>query len=119
MTTTRLARTALSALACLAAFAAAAAEPPVTDAATLATLDKVLAGDHRSEAHRARDKYRHPKETLQFFGFRQDMAVMEVSPGGAGWYTEVLAPALRDHGTYYAAAWDPNATGEYAKTNSK
>jgi predicted methyltransferase len=119
MTTTRLARTALSALACLAAFAAAAAEPPVTDAATLATLDKVLAGDHRSEAHRARDKYHHPKETLQFFGFRQDMAVMEVSPGGGGWYTEILAPSLRDNGTYYAAGWDPNATSEYAKTNSK
>jgi predicted methyltransferase len=119
MSTTRLSRTAISALACLAAVAAAAADPPVTDAATLATLDKVLAGDHRSEQNRARDKYRHPKETLQFFGFRQDMAVMEVSPGGAGWYTEVLAPALREHGTYYAAGWDPNATGEYARTNSK
>jgi predicted methyltransferase len=119
MSMPRIARTAAAALACLAALSAAAAEPPVTDAATLATLDKVLAGDHRSEQDRARDKYRHPKETLQFFGFRQDMAVMEVSPGGAGWYTEVLAPALRDHGTYYAAAWDPNATSEYAKTNSK
>jgi predicted methyltransferase len=101
------------------ALAAMASEPPVTDAATLATLDKVLAGDHRSDANRARDKYRHPKETLQFFGFRQDMAVMEVSPGGGGWYTEVLAPALREHGSYVAAGWDPNATGEYAKTNSK
>ena len=92
MTRTRPLRGAAAALACLAAFAAAAAEPPVTDAETLATLDKVLAGDHRSDENRARDKYRHPKETLQFFGFRQDMAVMEVSPGGGGWYTEVLAP---------------------------
>jgi predicted methyltransferase len=111
-------RTAFAA-ACLAAFAAGAADPPVTDAATLATLDKVIAGDHRSDAHRARDRYRHPKETLQFFGFRQDMSVMEVSPGGAGWYTEILAPALREHGEYYAAGWDPNSTSEYAKTNSK
>ena len=46
----RLSRTALAAVACLAAFAAVASEPPVTDAATLATLDKVLAGDHRSDA---------------------------------------------------------------------
>ena len=119
MTRTRTLRAAATALACLAAFAATAAEPPVTDAATLATLDKVLAGDHRSDANRARDKYRHPKETLQFFGFRQDMAVMEVSPGGGGWYTEVLAPTLREQGQYVAASWDPNSTSEYAKTNSK
>jgi predicted methyltransferase len=119
MTTTRLARTALSVLTCLAAFAAVAADPPVTDTATLATLDKVMAGEHRSAENRARDSYRHPKDTLKFFGFRQDMAVMEVSPGGGGWYTEILAPSLRDNGTYYAAGWDPNATSEYAKTNSK
>ena len=119
MTRTRTLRGAATALACLAAFAAAAAEPPVTDAATLATLDKVLAGDHRSDENRARDQYRHPKETLQFFGFRQDMAVMEVSPGGGGWYTEVLAPTLREKGEYIAAGWDPNATSEYAKKNSK
>ena len=117
--TQRIPRIALAAVAALAAFAASASEPPVTDAATLATLDKVLAGDHRSEANRARDRYRHPKETLQFFGFRQDMAVMEVSPGGGGWYTEVLAPALRERGKYVAAAWDPNSTSEYVKTNSK
>jgi predicted methyltransferase len=117
--TRSIARTTVAAAASLMALAAMASEPPVTDPATLATLDKVLAGDHRSDANRARDKYRHPKETLQFFGFRQDMAVMEVSPGGGGWYTEVLAPALREHGSYVAAGWDPNATGEYAKTNSK
>jgi predicted methyltransferase len=117
--TRSIARTTVAAAASLMALAAMASEPPVTDAATLATLDKVLAGDHRSDANRARDKYRHPKETLQFFGFRQDMAVMEVSPGGGGWYTEVLAPALREHGSYVAAGGDPNATGEYAKTNSK
>ena len=94
--TRSIARTTLAAAASLMACAAMATEPPVTDAATLATLDKVLAGDHRSQENKARDKYRHPKETLQFFGFRQDMAVMEVSPGGGGWYTEVLAPALRE-----------------------
>ena len=117
--TRSIARTTFASAACLMALAAIATEPPVTDAATLATLDKVLAGDHRSEANRARDKYRHPKETLQFFGFRQDMAVMEVSPGGGGWYTEILAPSLRERGSYVAAAWDPNDKGEYATRNSK
>jgi len=117
--THRIARTGIAAFACLAALAATASSPPATDAATLATLDNVLAGDHRSDANRARDQYRHPKETLEFFGLRQDMAVMEVSPGGGGWYTEVLAPTLRDHGRYIAAGWDPNSTSEYVKTNSK
>jgi predicted methyltransferase len=117
--THRITRTGIAALACLAACAAAASAPPATDAATRATIDKVLAGEHRSEANRARDQFRHPKETLEFFGLRQDMAVMEVSPGGGGWYTEVLAPTLRDHGRYIAASWDPNSTSEYVKTNSK
>jgi predicted methyltransferase len=117
--THRIARTGIAAFACLAAFAAAASSPPATDAATLATLDKVIAGNHRSDANRARDKYRHPKETLEFFGLRQDMTVMEVSPGGGGWYTEILAPTLREHGQYIAAGWDPNSTSEYVKTNSK
>jgi predicted methyltransferase len=98
---------------------AAGAEAPVTDAATLATLDRVLAGDHRSAENRARDKWRHPKETLKFFGFRHDMTVLEVWPGGGGWYTEILAPALRERGRYIAASWDPGSTSDYVKRNSK
>jgi predicted methyltransferase len=114
-----LARTAVSTIACLAAFAAAASDPPVTDAATLATLDKVIAGDHRSEQNRARDAWRHPKETLKFFGFRQDMTVLEIWPGGGGWYTEILAPALREHGHYIAAGQDPASKSEYTQRNIK
>ena len=83
-------------------------------AATLATvcshaqpietaLDQALAGPHRSEANKARDAARHPKETLLFFGLRADQKVIELSPGG-GWYTEILAPVLRERGTLYAAA---------------
>ena len=115
-------RTAISAVACLAAWcgiAAAASDPPVTDKATIATLEKVLAGDHRSEQNKARDAFRHPKETLAFFGFRQDMTVLEVWPGGGGWYTEVLAPALREHGHYIAAGQDPKSESKYAQDNLK
>ena len=43
-----------------------------------------LSGEHRSEASRARDAYRHPRETLEFFGIAPGMTVMELSPGG-GW----------------------------------
>jgi len=67
-----------------------------------ADIEKAMAGAHRSEANRARDVYRHPRETLSFFGVRPDSSVVEIWPGG-GWYTEILAPALRDKGRYYAA----------------
>ncbi len=65
-------------------------------------LDKALAGDHRSAANRKRDVYRHPRETLLFFGLKPDMAVLEIWPGG-GWYSEILAPVLRDNGKLYLA----------------
>ena len=65
-------------------------------------IDRAIAGVHRSEANRARDVHRHPRETLLFFGLTPDMTVVEIWPG-AGWYTEILAPALRERGRYYAA----------------
>lgn len=65
-------------------------------------LDQAIAGSHRSEKNRARDVYRHPKETLLFFGLRPDMTVVEITPG-SGWYTEILAPVLRAKGAYIAA----------------
>ena len=69
---------------------------------TAAQLDSVLAGNWRSAASKARDRYRHPKQTLQFFGVRPDQTVVEITPGG-GWYSEILAPLLRDNGHYIAA----------------
>jgi predicted methyltransferase len=80
---------------------------PQTDAATAAAIDGALAGSHRSAANKARDVYRHPKETLTFFGLRRDMTVVELWPGSGGWYTEVLAPVLKDKGKLYAAHVDP------------
>ncbi|MDH5254687.1 MAG: methyltransferase, partial [Gammaproteobacteria bacterium] len=65
-------------------------------------LAAVIAADHRSPANKARDQYRHPAETLTFFGLKPDMRVVEVWPGG-GWYTEILAPYLSRNGKYYAA----------------
>lgn len=99
--------------------APSSAAAPATDAATLAAIDRALAGDHRSDANRARDVWRHPKETLTFFGLRQDMAVMEVWPGGGGWYTEILAPVLRERGRYIAASWDPKSESKYVQDNMK
>jgi len=93
------------------ALAGCANAAPAPDA-TAGAIDAALASQHRSAANRARDVYRHPKETLTFFGLRSDMTVVEIWPGTGGWYTEVLAPVLKDKGTYYAAhiAPAPGAT---------
>jgi predicted methyltransferase len=69
---------------------------------TASQLDAVLAGSWRSDHNKARDVYRHPKATLQFFGLQPDQTVIEITPGG-GWYSEILAPLLRDNGHYVAA----------------
>lgn len=71
---------------------------PVTAAEIGTLLDAAIDGAHRSDAHKARDVHRHPKETLQFFGLQPTMTVIEMLPGGEAWYTEVLAPVLRDEG---------------------
>jgi predicted methyltransferase len=73
-----------------------------------AQLRAAIAGSHRSSANAARDTWRHPYETLTFFGIKPNMTVVELSPGG-GWYTEILAPYLRDNGKLIAAgpAFDP------------
>lgn len=72
-----------------------------------------LEGAHRAEGNAARNEARHPRETLTFFGLEPGMTVMEVSPGG-GWYTEVLAPLMKDNGRLIAAHYDPNG-GAYSR----
>jgi predicted methyltransferase len=80
------------------------------DSATAgAALQTVVAGEHRSAANKARDAHRHPVETLGFFGITPQSTVVELWPFG-GWYTEILAPYVRDKGVYYAAAMDPAST---------
>lgn len=81
---------------------------------TAAQLDRAMAGDWRPAAERARDKYRHPKATLQFFGIQPDQTVIEITPG-AGWYSAILAPLLRDNGHYIAAVKASN--GDEAQRN--
>jgi len=74
-------------------------------------LAAAVAGPQRSAVNRARDSWRHPAQTLAFFGIRSDMTVVELSPGG-GWYTEILAPYLREKGKLYAAAYPADVPGE-------
>jgi predicted methyltransferase len=94
------------------ALLAAACATYSTRQATSQALDRILAGDQRSEENRARDRYRHPKATLLFFGIRPEMSVLEVWPE-PGWYTEVLAPLLADKGRYYAGVIAPDPKSQY------
>ena len=72
------------------------------------SLQDIIDGDHRSEKNKARDKYRHPIETLEFFGIKNTMTVVEISPGG-GWYQEIIAPFLNKNGQYISATYNPES----------
>lgn len=65
-------------------------------------VQAAMASDTRSEGDVARDRNRKPVETLAFFQFRDDMRVLELIPGG-GWYTRLLASALRENGELYVS----------------
>ena len=78
--------------ACVAASIAATGAAQIDDKVKVA-----LAAEIRTEAETARDANRKPLETLKFFGLEDDMAVLELVPGG-GWYTKVLAPVLAENG---------------------
>ena len=67
-------------------------------------IDGALIADHRTPTYVERDQFRHPKETLLFFGLDPEQSVVEVTPG-CGWYAEILAPILRDSGQYYYTSY--------------
>ena len=85
--------------------------PVSADENSLATI---LQSSHRGESS-LRDKYRHPKETLDFFQVTKDMVVVEVWPGSKGWYTEILAPFLRDEGQLYTAQFNDQSSSRFYK----
>jgi predicted methyltransferase len=74
-----------------------------------AALKAILASPHRTQGNAERDRYRHPLETLTFFGIRQDMKVFEYAQG-SGWYTEILAPLLAREGTLYLTGYDATSS---------
>jgi predicted methyltransferase len=90
---------------------AAAAQPATAAVDTTAGLDASIQGAWRDPKNVARDQYRHPRETLSFFGIAPTDTVIEITPGG-GWYAEILAPYLKDHGHYVAAVWDDAIAGQ-------
>ena len=80
-------------------------------------LAAIVGGPERDAANSARDRYRHPEATLSFFGVKPDSVVVEILPGGSGYWTEILAPYLKDHGRYIAAVGDRASTSQEAQKN--
>lgn len=76
-------------------------------------------GEHRSPGNAERNAFRHPVETLQFFGLEPGMTVVELWPGGgSAWYTEILAPAIGMDGKLIAATWSLDSDVEYFARNT-
>ena len=105
------------------ATAADSAESADRDAQT-DPMDAVLAGDWRDADNAARDAWRHPRETLAFFGVGPSQTLVEISPGG-GWYTEILAALPGEKGSYIGVINDPAKSGNeraqnyYTEANTK
>jgi len=100
------ARLALFALA-LPTAQAVAADAPAANATPDPVLAQVVAGDWRPAAQKERDVYRHPLEALTFWGLRPGMTVLEVQPGAAAYWTEILAPyTKRTGGRLYVTGAD-------------
>jgi len=80
-------------------------------------LQDAISDSHRSELNKKRDHFRHPLETLNFFEVERDMSVVEIWPGGKAWYTEILAPYLKEKGKLYAAHFSEDSQIPYFKKN--
>ena len=82
-------------------------------------LNKVIKSENRTPEYVIRDKYRNPEETLLFFGIKKNMKVIELQPSGGnspgGWYTEILAPYLKENGLLIAAHFNPKESDWRAK----
>jgi len=72
-----------------------------------------ITAPHRTAGNVARDSFRHPLETLVFFGIKENSTVVEILPDSGGYYMEILAPYLKSRGSYIAANRDEAAAPQY------
>lgn len=90
----------------LALCCASVAMPTIADSALPSIKEQVksaMKSDVRTEADKLRDRNRRPLQALEFFGLKQDMKVIELTPGN-GWYTKILGPVLEEKGQLYLAS---------------
>ncbi|MFW6300095.1 MAG: class I SAM-dependent methyltransferase [Oceanicaulis sp.] len=70
------------------------------------TVEDAVDGAWRGEQARARDAFRNPAATIEFFDIDPSGVIVEIWPGG-GWYADILAPWIEANGGTYVAAWPP------------
>jgi predicted methyltransferase len=112
-------RAALLALGPLLGACAGSGLSPGRHAPAPADFEALLRAAHRRPANIARDGARNPAQTLAFFGVRPDSRVVEILPGSAGYYLEILAPFLRARGLYVAASRPADATPAYVADHQR
>ena len=77
-------------------------------------INNAINSEHRTKENKTRDTYRHPNKTLLFFGIKPNIKVLEILPG-RGWYTEILAPILKDNGQLTVASFGDNHPNDYLR----
>jgi predicted methyltransferase len=107
------------ALLCLATALSSSTTRARAEGVEAASLQALAAGAQRSPANRVRDAYRHPIEVLTFFGVPDNAAVIEILPGASGYWTEILAPYLKDRGRYIAAIDDRDSPTPEARRENE
>ena len=80
------------------------------------TLAAVL--EAQPDEMKARYQYRHPQETLEFFGVEPGMTVVEALPGG-GWYTKILLPYLGSEGRLIGANYSLDVSALYSNSTEE
>ncbi|MEZ6028756.1 MAG: methyltransferase domain-containing protein [Hyphomonadaceae bacterium] len=95
---------------------AARGSEPAAETAPAGSLAWAAAGDWRLDKEKTRDAWRHPVETLTFFGLKPTDTVVEIAPGG-GWYTAILGPWLKQGGGKLYAAHVDAAASDYNRRN--
>lgn len=103
----------------LAALLLAGSLPIAIQPVAAVSVAEAASGAHRDAKNITRNDWRHPVETLAFFGLEPGMTVVEVWPGGGGWYSEVLAPVLRGEGKLYAANYAGIPGNDYFARNAQ
>lgn len=82
-------------------------------------LASMITAKHRSPGNVARDKFRKPYEVIKFFGVTENSRVVEILPGSTGYFTEILAPYLRDKGAYITAGRHEGAAQNYTEDHKR
>ncbi len=83
------------------------------------TLNEAIVGDHRSQNNIDRNSSRNPVKTLKFFQLKNNMTVVELWPGSSGWYSEILAPYLKNNGLLYTLNFDGSTGLKYFERGAK